>query len=109
MPVLSRTRLAAVCAALSTAVVAGMAALTVLAGDRSCDLSGCPPVATFAVSTAVHAAEVERTCAAPSTTPSTPPGAAAALRIAVDPCEPARAGGDRRGTGGIATARVPAP
>jgi hypothetical protein len=109
MPVLSRTRLAAVCAALSTAVVAGMAAVTVLAGDRSCDLTGCPPVATFAVSTAVHAAEVEPTCTAPSTTPSTAP-AAAALRMPTDPCAAtAPAAGERRPTGGMATAVVPAP
>ncbi len=113
MPVLSRTRLAAVCAALSTAVVAGMAAVTVLAGDRSCDLTGCPSVATFAVSTAVstavHAAEVEPTCTAPSTTPSTAP-AAAALRMPADPCAAtAPAPGERRPTGGMATAVVPAP
>lgn len=93
MPVLSRTRLAAVCAALSTVVVAAMAAVTVLAGDRSCDLTGCaPPVAAYAVSTAVHATRVEPTCTAPSTTPSTAPAA-----------------GERRPTGGMATAVVPAP
>ena len=109
MPVVSRTRLAAVCAALSTALVAGMAAVTVLAGDRSCDLTGCPPVATYAVSTAVHAAEVEPTCTAPSTTPSTAP-AAAALRLPADPCDATAPGvGGGRATGGMATAVVPAP
>jgi len=105
MPVLSRTRLAAACAALSTAVVAGMAAVTVLAGDRSCDLSGCPPVTTAAA----HAAEAERTCTAPSTTPSSALGAAA-LRIATDPCAATdRTRDNPRGTGGMATAQVPAP
>jgi len=106
MPVLSRTRLAAVCAALSTAAVVGMAAVAVLAGDRSCDLTGCPPVATFAVSTAVHAAEVEPTCTAPSTTPSGAPTATTA-RPGPAPCDDGP--GARDASGGMATARVPAP
>jgi hypothetical protein len=112
MPVLSRTRAAAVCAGLSTAAVVGMAAVAVLAGDRACDLSGCaPPVAAFAVSTAVHATAVEPTCTTPSTTPSTAPGSAT-TRLQAAPCDTAGAGAGAGGpvpTGGIATARVPAP
>lgn len=104
MPVLSRTRLAAVCAALSTAAVVGMAAVAVLAGDRSCDLSGCAPVAAFAVSTAVHVTPVEPTCTDPSTTPPTAP-AAAATRPEPGPCDD----GGQDATGGTATVRVPAP
>lgn len=108
MPVLSRTRLAAFCAALSTAAVVGMAAVAVLAGDRSCDLTGCaPPVAAFAVSTAVNATRVEPTCTAPSTTPSTAPGAATA-RPEPAPCDEGGAGVPDA-SGGMATARVPAP
>ena len=107
MPVLSRTRLAAVCAALSTAAVVGMAAVAVLAGDRSCDLNGCaPPVAAFAVSTAVHATEVEPTCTAPSTTPSGAPTATTA-RPGPAPCDAGPGAPDA--SGGMATARVPAP
>jgi hypothetical protein len=109
MPVLSRTRLAAVCAALSTAAVVGMAAVAVLAGDRSCDLTGCaPPVAAYAVSTAVHATRVEPTCTAPSTTPSTAPGAATARPGGPAPCDEGGPGGPDA-SGGMATARVPAP
>lgn len=100
MPVLSRTRVAATCAALSTVAVAGMAALTVLVGDRSCDLTGCPAVAV----TTVRAADVSDICAAPSTTPST-----ALPEQTGDPgsCTVPTAGAP--GTGGMATARVPAP
>ena len=104
---MSRTRVAALCAVLSTAAVAAMSAMIVLVGGGPCDVRGCDPGAVLSVSATAGVAArgpVPPSARCPGAAPvSTPPP------TAQPPSGDACAAPAASPPGGMVTGRVPAP
>ena len=101
---MSRTRVAALCAVLSTAAVAAMSAMIVLVGGGPCDVRGCDPGAVLAISATAARAPTFPSARCPGSDPvPTPPP------TAQPPSGDGCAAPGASPPGGMVTARVPAP